>query len=405
MTRYLKLALALAILVVLPTHAEEEKPKEPTWKAYWKNGTRVESSDGKFKLKFGGRLQADFTFITKQDDVFEDGFQDGSEFRRARLFFEGTVYDNVSFKVQYDFAGGDADFKDVWLSFDDTVVGDVKIGHFKEPFSLEVLTSSKYVTFVERSLPVIFAPERNMGIGIGKSSDRITWGAGIFRESDDFGTSIGEDRRNLTGRFVFRPIVNEDVDRVLHIGLNYTNKESAGLNNDFRLRSRPEFHFGPRPIDTGNVPFGGMEVFDLEVAGVFGPFWFAGEYIEADVDTAFPALPMPVSVTLPGYYAQAGFFLTGETRTYKTDGAVWDRVKPSNNMGSGEGSGAWEIALRISETDLSEGPLTGGELSSISAALNWYPNPATRMMFNYIMSDVKDVGKVDAAVVRAQIDF
>ena len=70
----------------------------------------------------------------------------------------------MSFKAQYDFAGGDVDFKDVWIGLDGQdclgcMFPDITVGHFKEYFSQEELTSSKYITFLERSLPVsTFAP-------------------------------------------------------------------------------------------------------------------------------------------------------------------------------------------------------------------------------------------------------
>ena len=39
--------------------------------------------------------------------------------------------------------GGDADFKDVYIGLDDIpFLGEIKVGHFKEPFSLNELTSS-----------------------------------------------------------------------------------------------------------------------------------------------------------------------------------------------------------------------------------------------------------------------
>ncbi len=64
--------------------------------------------------------------------------------------------------AQYDFAGGDADFKDVYVGLKKLPgVGTLKVGHFKEAFGLEELTSSKYITFIERSLPTeAFAPSR-----------------------------------------------------------------------------------------------------------------------------------------------------------------------------------------------------------------------------------------------------
>ena len=104
----------------------------------WKEGFRVESADGQFKLKFGGRLQNDWMWGSG-DDELEDAVGEivsGNEFRRARLFFSGTVFSNVEFKVQYDFTGGDVDFKDVYLGITNLPFGTLRIGHFKEPFSL-----------------------------------------------------------------------------------------------------------------------------------------------------------------------------------------------------------------------------------------------------------------------------
>ena len=131
---------------------------------------------------------------------------DGFEFRRARLFFSGTIYDRVEFKANYDFAGGDADFKDVWIALK-TSAGKVQFGHFKEPFSLEELNSSKYLPFLERSLNNAFAPGRNSGIGFsGKKGDKFNWGIGAFYDANDFGISSSEDNVNITGRIVADPL-------------------------------------------------------------------------------------------------------------------------------------------------------------------------------------------------------
>lgn len=400
----------------LPLLAEADS--EEAWNVYWKNGTRIEAEDGTFEIKIGGRIQADFTFITAADDVFvaDDGsdlFVDGSEFRRARLFVEGTLYGSVGFKAQYDFASGAAEFRDVWLSFKETPVGEIKIGHFKEPFSLGQLTSSKYVTFIERALPNLFTPGRNLGIGFSGGAEHFNWGAGVFRESDNFGTSLGENRRNLTGRVLWRPTYREEGRRLFHLGLSATTKQTAGIADDAGFRTRFEFHFGPRPADTGVLPNDGEDILGIELAGVRGAFWFSGEYIHPEVDAIIEAVPLDLpaagptiqTVEFPGYYVQAGYFLTGEHRTYSTSGGYWNRQKSRSRLGSGEGSGAWELAVRYSETDLTDGPIVGGELRGLTLGLNWYPNSATRMMFNYIRSTLEDVGDVEAAVLRAQIDF
>jgi phosphate-selective porin OprO/OprP len=364
------------------------------WSTKWSNGFKVDSADGRFKLQFGGRVQADYTFVSA-DDVFGD-LEDGFEFRRARLFFSGTVYDRVEFKAQYDFAGGDASAKDLYVGLRNDW-GTLRFGHYKEYFSLEEQTSSKYITFLERSLPVeAFSPSRNAGVGAhGSSGDRFNWGVGAFYDADDFGESVNEDATNITGRIGFRPIVSDDGTRVLHLGVAASQQERDGT---LRFRTRPEAHLSSRLVDTGSFEGDSSTLLGGEVAGVFGPFWFASEYIQADTDA--PAVGDP---TFDGAYAQAGWFLTGESRAFKASSGAFDRNKPKANYGAGPG--AWEIAVRYSTIDLTDAGVTGGEQSDITAALNWYLNPVTRLMLNFVRADVDDVGEADFFLVRWAIDF
>jgi phosphate-selective porin OprO/OprP len=80
------------------------------------------------------------------------------------------------------------------------VVGELLVGHMKEPFSLEELTSDKYITFMERSLPTgAFAPRRNSGISASNAvlDKRMTWGVGAFYgDTDDDGDSDFNDDTN-----------------------------------------------------------------------------------------------------------------------------------------------------------------------------------------------------------------
>lgn len=392
-TRLATAAVAAAALLLAPAAQADDG-----WSATWSNGHKIDSKDKEFKLKFGGRIMADYTFASVDDSLGPQ--EDGFEFRRARLFFSGTIYERVSFKAQYDFAGGDADFKDVWISIDNSW-GDVRFGHFKEPFSLEELTSSKYLAFLERSLPVeAFSPSRNSGVGIdGHSGDTFNWGVGYFYDADDFASSTGEDNTNLTGRVGFRPIWEDDGARMLHVGLAATSKDRA---SSLRFRTRPEAHFAEsRYVDTGNFAADGATILDGEVAGVFGPFWFAGELIQADVDA--PAVGDP---SFGGYYLQAGYYLTGEHRRFKASEGGFDRQKPKSIFGKDGGTGAWELVLRLSSIDLTDGGIDGGEQDNYSLAVNWYLNPATRMMVNYVHADVEPGGaSADYVLLRWQVDF
>ncbi len=389
-TRFMSVATAsvLAAFLVVPAASAD-------WKAKWSNGHKIEDSDGKFKMKFGGRIMADYHFEDCDPGLACDG--DGFEFRRARLFFSGTIYEKVEFKAQYDFAGGDADFNDVWIALKNDW-GKVKFGHFFEPFSLEQLTSSKYIAFLERSLNNAFVPARNSGIGVEGSNDRVTWGFGAFYDADSFGISTNEDNINLTGRVAFRPLFEDGGRNMVHIGIAATQKDRA---SSIRFRVRPEAHFTNRFVDTRSFSADDALILGLELAGVHDNFWWAAEYNQADVSRPGSA----GDPTFDGGYIQAGYIFGDNYRRYKKSSGSFDRQKPDSNWGMDGGKGAWELALRYSTIDLTDEGINGGEEDNISVAVNWYLNPATRLMINYVMADIEDVGDADFVLVRWSLDF
>jgi phosphate-selective porin OprO/OprP len=393
----LLLAPLLASLLAL---AAPPAASQDGWKTYWKNGTRIESEDRKFALKIGGRIQADFTFADADQDVAASfDLEDGTEFRRARLFVEGLIYERVEFKAQYDFAGGDAAANDVYVGLVDLpVVGGLRIGHFKEPFSLEELTSSKYISFLERPYPIeAFSPARNMGLMLHDSvaGDRVTWAAGVFKDTDEFAEAVG-DEWNVTARLTGLPIASDGGDSLLHLGLGVSARSPA--DDTARFRARPQAHQAPRLVDTGSFGTDGVDLLGLEAALVQGPFWVQSEWIQASTSGA-------ASADLSGWYLQAGWFLTGETRPYKRSEGVFDRVKPASDFLSGGGAGAWEVALRFGSLDLADGSVDGGEQDGAGVALNWYLNSASRMMLDWVTTDLEGSGSADFLLLRLQVDF
>ena len=183
-----------------------------TFRLHWKEGMRLDMCDDiPFKFKFGGRIQNDWALFDTDDDI-EAAFWElgsGTEFRQARFYMSGTLYDVVKFKARDDFAGGGAELKDAYLQLTKLpLVSNFSVGRFKEPFSLEEITSSKYITFMERALPNVFAPGRNSGMMVhGHAFDeRLTWAVGTFRQTDDLGTGFGADSKyNVTMRVTGLP--------------------------------------------------------------------------------------------------------------------------------------------------------------------------------------------------------
>ncbi len=105
------------------------------------------------------------------------------------------------------------------------------------------------------------------------------------------------------------------------------------------------------------------------------------------------------------FYGYASFFITGEHRKYKTSMAAFDRVKPKKNFGKDGGAGAFEVGLRYSDIDLDDTDVRGGHLVNISLGVNWYLNPATRFMVNYVLAELRGAGDINIFEIRVQVDF
>ena len=133
---------------------------------FWKDSLRLESSDGRNKLRVGGRIHWDNAFFA--DDEFGGEIaEDGDVFRRTRLYLSGQVQERYDFKMQYDFADGSAAFKDVNFGIKDMpVLGNIRIGQFKEPFSLEEIASSNDIAAIERANVNRLVPSRSAGVMI-----------------------------------------------------------------------------------------------------------------------------------------------------------------------------------------------------------------------------------------------
>ncbi|MAP04377.1 MAG: hypothetical protein CME48_05285 [Halieaceae bacterium] len=358
----------------------------------WGNGYKLSSSDGEHSLKFGGRIMSDYAIWNNGDETFS-----GTEFRRVRFFNSGKVYGNVKYKLQLDFAGGGVSFKDVYMEVAMPYAGNVKVGHFKEPFRLEALTSSKYITFMERALPIAFSPERNVGIMLHESfmDDKLSIQAGLFREASSGNDKMIDDVRNITTRITFLPINNDN--NLLHLGAAFSSRSSS--DDTYSVSSRAENHLGTKLLDMDLDNVTGMNLMGAEMAFVMGSFSVQGEYVMNSVEAM-------EDYSFSGYYGQVSYFLTGEKRKYKNSLAGFDRVKPNKNMKEGEGLGAFELAARYSSMDLSEAH--AGTLNDITVGLNWYLNPCTRLMFNYVMGTLDNHGvetTENTFQCRMQIDF
>ncbi len=396
-----------------------EKPKYPT-------------------VELHGVFQVDAGWFQQQSDhrrVFGD-IRDGGNFRRARLSANGSVVENVNYFMQFDFAvQGRPTFTDVWMEFTKVpVLGNVRVGQWKQPFSLEVVSSFRYTTFAERSvLFQSFAPFRHIAAGFYDWSDdeRMTWAASVYKSGQDqYGGSISDNGGySGVGRITGLPWYDDRGDRYLHLGgaWNYT----ANKDRLARFRTLPEYFIGeqfgdpmggtsriPVPAGINGVPFfvdtlpilsDHFNLLGAELLWVEGPLSVQSEYMYNKVDRGLAA---PVS--FHGLYSQVGCFLTGEHRPYLRKLGAIDRIKVKKPVNCDpckpHGCGAWELAVRYSTIDLDDEDVRGGKLTDWTGGVNWYINDYTKFQFNYIRAYLDNhrlIGetRTDIYGLRAQIDF
>lgn len=200
-----------------------------------------------------GFFQADAAWFGQDDanrlavgngDPVAGDIQDGADFRRARLAAVGEAWDNVAYQVEFDFAfPGRPSFMDVWLDINNVIGNNhLRVGHFRQPFGMDGLTSVRELTFLERAVPSALLPFRQIGaLWYGNTdAEDMTWAISAFRyPTDVFGGNIGDNggyamATRVTGLLFDRP---GDGGR-LHIGAAYSHLDPA--SDAVQYRNQPE---------------------------------------------------------------------------------------------------------------------------------------------------------------------
>ena len=372
--------------------------------------TRYSLFDEAVKFRLGARFQVDAT-AGDGNEAFQSFYgpiEGDLGFRRGAIFAVGRIKE-FNFEFAFDFGidwGVDSAWiegaeggLEVWGHF----LGKLRLGFMSEPFSLERQTSGYNTSFLERSLPVqTFSPGSNIGAMVHNVGERgrMAWAVGLFSVGRSNDQNASTSRGSATARVSWLPVFRDGGRRLVHLGMAASTRSPTG--GDLRYRSRPEARSVIYLVNTGEMSSSRVRLLGAELATVNGPLWAAAEHILSDVSA--DTLDNPV---FRGSYVQVGWFITGETRPYRTNSGTFDRVRPLTKWTGGSpfkkrGSGAWEIVGRISTVDLEDGLVEGGELLDFGAALNWYVNATTRIGLNYIRAEPKDRGSADIVVLRFQ---
>lgn len=387
--------------------------------------------------------------------------QDGAGFRRARLAVQGKAAEQMNYQLEVDFAAaGRPSFFDNYLEQENIpFLGDVRIGQYLQPFSVDAMSGFRNLPFLERSLPFLaFVPFRRVGImaSNGTEDDRTHWAYSVFRTGAFNNAPLGDDRSAIdigdVGGYSFSTRVTHLLyydefaeDRYLwHVGASYNYSRlsantAAGSTSPvpfYQSKTTPEFgplgyletnsNFGnasfatPVFVDTGKYQARSFNLVGLETVCQSGPLAFQGEYMATVVDSVVG------QIFYHGAYGEVIYHLTGEHRGYDKKLAALKNPVPYTDFiplrGEGiRGWGAWEISARWSFVDLrNPAKLDGHYLSGTTSAGNgilndstlgvsWHLNAHSKIQFNWIHAMLNNSAKgystADLFVSRFQVDF
>jgi phosphate-selective porin OprO/OprP len=366
----------------------------------------------KMSGKIGGKIAFDGAAFATSGDL--QNFDGGFELRRARIYAKGDclLILPVSYQFELGYIPHEFYIEESYLSFKNIPwIGELKLGQYQAPMGLDVITSSRDITFMEPAAPLqALAPGVNAGVQMGQPvfDKRATWTLGFF--TDGLGNDFGDASRDY-GRAILRvtglPIYQRDPEhpdsvRLLHLGLSANGLLTS--ESSVRYQARPESHLAPYVVDTGDISSQGAMVLGAEVAWVNGPLSIQGEFLHSFVDQTDSGM-----LNFEGFYASAGWFLTGDTHPYDRTQGAFGRVIPRHNFDWGKGGwGAWEIVGRYSYVNLSDGAINGGRLGMFMAGVNWYIHSNVKWRFDYGFGRVSDTtsdGNLNVFETRVEVDF
>ncbi|MSQ05120.1 MAG: porin [Nitrosomonadaceae bacterium] len=405
----------------------EEKLQKSTVVKADENGLQLESADGNFKFKVGGRIHTDHSYspgdkytTTKSSGVRSDA-NDGTEIRRARIDLVGTIYQDWNFKSQLDFADNAVAIKDMYVGYSGLNklgeaggwgIDHIRIGNQKQAFSQEMLQSSNDLIFMERSLMNVLNGkmiDRAIGINALASGKGWTTQAGLYGGSPKTSTTSRDEGYGTSARVTFSPI--EEKTRLIHFALagNYRKPSGDGQVNDTATGVQLEYETTHMtdllPMNKTITSVESIAMLGVEGNVVHGPVSVGGEYTSMWI-SRHNKTPYHFNA----WYGEATLSLTGESRNYKK--GVFMRLEPIQNFSFAQGGlGAFELVARVGGASLNNNALAGGEMKTVTAGLNWYVNKNVRFMVNYdkaISANgllIDNMKKLNTVMMRAQLAF
>ena len=403
----------------------------------------IESPKSDYKIWFDNRIQFDAGAFFGAPE-WADPIGNGVSIRRARFAIKAQVDKNWYGEFDMDLADGLVELKDAIVRFTGIPNLELQAGNFKENFSIQRNSSSRYLMFMERPMVCsALAPSRHLGVNAKYDNPWIWASAGFFAQegagseeitnvqdnNKDFGRGISFKNNTgyaVTTKLVLRPLCKLD-NASLHIGAAYSYRTTllsaaTGEWGTYRASARNSTSINRKKyLDTNNLKgYDHNNLWTVELAGHWGGFRFEGAYIGDNV--VLKDNNTVTKLNLGGWYVQAGYLLFGGKQRYDSKGAKYTRAERGQKWGD------LELCARYEFCDLNA-PVQnvyGGSAEAYTVGQNWWVTNNVRMQLNYQFNNndryangkdklnvgldaagkaVKDYTKVVAPTGKAGVDY
>jgi phosphate-selective porin OprO/OprP len=359
----------------------------------------LSSTDNRFRYWFDNRVYFDGAVYAGSNNYQGDdnAMGNGVIIRRARFAMKAILWGNWGGEIDFDFANDVVEVKDAYARY----IGrnwQIKAGNFREPFSLETMTTSRYITLMERPYATEQAPSRHMGIAYKVFTNHLFFEGGVFSsvitntlirdENKSNGTNAGW---SATARLAWAPIKKDQ--QVLHFGVagSYRKPKIPELGdptNSFRYAENAETEVNRKKyIDTDWIEDGQYKILlGLEAAYAVKNYKVQGEYIMTRIQRDVDEVPEGEDkVKLGGFYVMGSWLLNNADYYYNMADAEFSQIDFRNNK-----KGAFEVALRYSFMNANtfaenaDTPfIPGGSGEVYTAGVSYYFNYNVKIMLNY----------------------
>lgn len=416
----------------LPQRVSKLEKAQPDEKNTWDpfKFLTFSTPDGNFTARIGGRIYIVGRHVFDRDDG-AGGNPDNFLIDDARIQLEGTFFKDFFYRLETSGKTGSPSTAVGAQLNNEIFVGygglkdyaTIQFGQYKQPFSQEETTSSRFIDFAERSLLnlALVVPQRDVGVTLygGIADNLVQWTVGAFNAS-----GVGKpkniadinDEKDVVGRVFINPFKKTDgVLKGLRVGLDFTVGDVDGPVALGAITSGD--YSGATLVPATAAELDGLRTRYLaNFSWLYGPVSLRAEYglMNQELQESYaPAGDFDITA----WYVAATWLITGE------DKALENRVKPHANLNPLEGNwGALELVARICQIDAEDvqdagliGAAANTEAREITVGLNWWwtHNMVLRINWEHITFDEDlPVGTGDSLedsqdifYVRWQVDF